>query len=100
MANRHSAFQRFPHPDGTACRDGQARQLAGLRARLDDCALSYLTALGRPDGSVRDALADTVDGISRLVRPGYTPLNMYPLTWLRFANLLAYAVDAALSTEP
>ncbi|MDH2410307.1 hypothetical protein ACG5V6_05605 [Streptomyces chitinivorans] len=96
MANRHSAFQRFPYPDCTLYPDDQAHRLADLHARLDTCALSYLTALGRPGGSAQDALADTISGIRRLVRPGCTPLNGYLLTWLRFANLLAYAVETGL----
>lgn len=91
VANRHSAFQRFPHPDETLSSDARVRQLADLRARLDACASSYLTSLGRTDGPASRELADTVHGIRSLVRPGYTPLNSYLLPWLRFAHLLAYA---------
>ncbi|WP_255951277.1 hypothetical protein [Streptomyces odontomachi] len=82
--------------DDTLAGDGRLRRLDDLRARLDACACAYLTDRGHLDHSTRIALAGTVRGISRLVRPGYAPLNAYLFPWLRFGHLLAYAseVDA------
>lgn len=99
VANRHSAFQRFPYPDETLSPDIEVRQLAHLHARLEDCAASYLKALGRPDRRTAAELTDTVHGIHSLTRPGYSPLNMYLLPWLRFANLLTYAAGAPFAIE-
>ncbi|OIK05061.1 hypothetical protein [Streptomyces monashensis] len=96
MANRHTAFRRSPFPDESLCRDDRGRQLTDLRARLDDCATSYLTNLGHVDAPARDALAETISGIERLVRPGRAPLNGDLLLWLRFANLVAYAATVPL----
>ncbi|MGW1889624.1 hypothetical protein ACWCP6_05080 [Streptomyces sp. NPDC002004] len=96
VANRHTAFQQFPHPDETLCRDSQSRQLADLHARLDGFATSYLTGLGHMDRPTQEALADTVNGIRSHVRPGYAPLNMYLLSWLRFADLLTYTAKVSL----
>ncbi|MFF4251408.1 hypothetical protein ACFY1L_09390 [Streptomyces sp. NPDC001663] len=91
MANRHSAFQRLPYPDETLSSDVQVRQLADLHAQLDACAASYLKALGHLDAPAAEQLVNTVHGIRSHTRPGYSPLNMYLLPWLRFADLLAYA---------
>ncbi|WP_181412589.1 hypothetical protein [Streptomyces griseorubiginosus] len=99
MAKRHSAFQHIPYPNETLSPDIEVRQLANLHARLDDCAASYLKALGRLDRRAAAELTDTVHGIRSLTRPGYSPLNMYLLQWLRFANLLTYATDASLASE-
>ena len=46
VANGHTTFRRSPYPDESLYRDSQARQLADLHARLDNCAASYLTNLG------------------------------------------------------
>ncbi|WP_143663561.1 hypothetical protein [Streptomyces sp. NRRL B-24085] len=99
VANRHSAFQRIPYPDETLSPDIEVRRLANLHARLEGCAASYLKALGRLDRRAAAELTDTVHGIRNLGRPGYSPLNMYLLPWLRFANLLTYAVDVSLAIE-
>ncbi|MGW0577236.1 hypothetical protein ACWD25_14960, partial [Streptomyces sp. NPDC002920] len=99
VANRHSAFRRFPYPDETLSPDIRVRQLADLHARLDACASSYLKALGLVDRPAAEHLADTVHGIRGLTRPGYAPLNGYTLRWLRFANLLAYAAEASSAIE-
>lgn len=96
VANHHTSFQRSPYPDETLSSDSQARQLADLHARLDVCASSYLSSLGHLDAPAREALADTIHGIRRHVRPGHAPLNGYLLAWLRFANLLAYATNARI----
>ncbi|MGW3012681.1 hypothetical protein ACWC9R_28135 [Streptomyces sp. NPDC001219] len=97
VANRHTAFRRSAYPDETLSSDTQARQLADLHARLDACASAYLTSLGRClNGRAQDELTHTIHGISRLNRPGYAPLNTYLLSWLGFANLLAYAAGARL----
>lgn len=99
VANRHSAFQRVPYPDETLSPDIDVRRLRRLHARLDDCASSYLTTLGRLDRPAAAELTDTVHSIRGLTRPGYSPLNMYLLPWLRFANLLTYAATASLAIE-
>ncbi|WP_157880165.1 hypothetical protein [Streptomyces natalensis] len=96
VADRHSAFQRFPYPDESLSSDAQARALADLHARLDACASSYLRALGRLDVPAKEELVDTIHGIRGLTRPGYAPLNMHVLPWLRFADLVAYAAAAPL----
>ncbi|MET9450979.1 hypothetical protein [Streptomyces cinerochromogenes] len=97
VANRHASFTRFPFPDPTLCTDGQARRLADLHARLDACARSYLTNVGRTDRPTRQALAEAVGALHGLVQPGYAPLNTYLLVWLRFATLLTYAAEAGTS---
>ncbi|MFJ4202434.1 hypothetical protein ACIP2Y_22800 [Streptomyces sviceus] len=100
VANRHSALQRIPRPDETLAPDIRIRQLADLHARLEDCASSYLETLGRRlDRSVAEELADIVQGIDRLIRPGYSPVNLYLLPWLRFANLLTYATEASAAVD-
>ncbi|WP_051797969.1 hypothetical protein [Streptomyces sp. NRRL S-337] len=96
VANRHSTFRHSAYPDETLSSDAQAQQLADLHARLDACASAYLTHLGRLNGPAQDELTDTIHGITHLTRPGYAPLNTYLLSWLRFANLLAYATAAHL----
>ncbi|MEU0816234.1 hypothetical protein [Streptomyces mirabilis] len=96
VANRHTAFQRFPFPDGSLYRDNQAQQPAAPHARLDSCATSYLANLGHVDAPTQDALAETILRIESLIRPGYAPLNGHLLVWLRFANLVAYAAAAPL----
>jgi hypothetical protein len=48
------------------------------------------------DAPAREALAETISGIERLVRPGWAPLNGDLLLWLRFANLVAYAAAVPL----
>ncbi|WP_327728038.1 hypothetical protein OG250_15125 [Streptomyces sp. NBC_00487] len=105
VANRHAAFRAFPFPDETLSSDPRVRRLADLHARLDAAASAYLEDLGRLDRLDRPAteeLADTVHGISSLTRPGYAPLNVHLLPWLRFARLLAYAyayADAYTDTD-
>ncbi|WP_427166196.1 hypothetical protein ACQF4J_18575 [Streptomyces sp. C1-1] len=99
VANRRSAFERFPYPDETLSPDVEVRQLAYLHARLEDSAASYLKALGRLDQPAAAELTDTVHGIRSPTRPGYSPLNMYLLPWLRFANLLTYAAHASFAIE-
>ncbi|MGV4982484.1 hypothetical protein ACVB8X_04675 [Streptomyces sp. NRAIS4] len=114
VANRHADFKRFPppdesrhhgrqatHHDGQAGRlADQAARLAGLHARLDACATAYLTGLGRMDRPARKALADCLDGIRALLRPGHAPLNSHLLVWQRFAVLLAYAADMSGGAPP
>ena len=95
VADRLSAFRRWPYPDGTLPPGAHVRLLADLHADLDTCASSYLSALGRIDGQTAEELARTVNRLHGLVRPGYTPLNTYLLPWLRFARLLAYAADVS-----
>ncbi|WP_159049266.1 hypothetical protein [Streptomyces canus] len=99
VANRHSAFQRIPYPDETLSPDIVVRQLGNLHARLEDCAACYLKALGRLDRRAASELTETVHGIRSLTRPGYSPLNMYLLQWLRFANLLTYASGVSFAIE-
>jgi hypothetical protein len=99
VANRHSAFQRLPYPDETLSPDIDVRRLSHLHARLDGCASSYLKTLGHLDRPAAAELTDTVHGIRGLTRPGYSPLNMYLLPWLRFANLLTYAAAASAGRE-
>ena len=84
VANRHTAFRSWPRPDATV----EAPRLAGLRARLDACAVAYLADLGRQGPEAAKELADTLDGIEALTRPGYAPLDH-----LRFGRLLAYAMS-------
>ncbi|MEI5134046.1 hypothetical protein RB199_20030 [Streptomyces libani] len=100
VANRHTAFRRSAYPDETLSSDTQTRQLADLHARLDACASAYLTSLGRLNGRAQDELTHTIHGISRLTRPGYAPLNTHLLSWLHFADLLAYATGAHLGHCP
>ncbi|MFF7640981.1 hypothetical protein [Streptomyces canus] len=99
VANRHSALQRIPRPDETLAPDIRIRQLADLHARLEDCASSYLVTLGRLDRPAAEKLADIVQGIDRLIRPGYSPVNLYLLPWLRFAHLLTYAIEASAAVD-
>ncbi|WP_460068856.1 hypothetical protein [Streptomyces sp. YKOK-I1] len=99
VANRHMAFRQFPYPDDTLSPDLQVRQLADLHTRLDASASAYLKALGRLDRPAAEELADTVQGMRTHIRPGYAPLNMYLLPWLRFANLLSYAATASSAIE-
>jgi hypothetical protein len=104
VANRQASFQRYPFPDETlhdvpneTLHDGaQARQLAGLRARLDNCARSYRTGLGRVGRPTHQSLADAVDGVRQHLRPGCAPLTTYLLVWLRFAALLTHAAETPL----
>ncbi|MBX7547437.1 hypothetical protein ABZX95_15945 [Streptomyces sp. NPDC004232] len=96
VANRHTAFRRSPFPDESLCLDDQVQQLTDLNARLDGCATLYLTNLGRVDAPTRDALAETISGIERLIRPGWAPLNGDLLLRLRFADLVAYAAAVPL----
>lgn len=88
VANRHSALQRIPRLDETLAPDIQIRQLADLLARLGGCASSYRETLGRLDRSAAEELAEIVRSIDGLARPGYSPVNLYLLPWLRFAKLL------------
>ncbi|MFF5918239.1 hypothetical protein ACFY8C_07830 [Streptomyces flavochromogenes] len=94
VANRRAAFLEVPHPDPSLLPDGLGHRLADLRGRLDACAADWLTALGRPDGPARDEPAGIAAGIHRHLTPGYGPLNVPLLQWLRFAELLDYAVKA------
>lgn len=99
VADRHAAFRQLPHPDATLTTDRQARQLADLHARLDASAAAYLTAPGRLDRRATEELTRTVDGITSHTVPGYAPLNVPLLQWLRFAHLLAYATTATPAVE-
>ncbi|WP_395362960.1 hypothetical protein ACHGLA_23145 [Streptomyces sp. YH02] len=94
VANRRTEFQRVPHPDPSLVSDDRARRLWELYGRLDACAAAYLTALGRPDDAVRGEAAGIVTGIRHHVAPGYAALNVPLFQWLRFAELLDYAVKA------
>ncbi|MFF4573405.1 hypothetical protein [Streptomyces sp. NPDC001410] len=98
VANRHTAFRRFPFPDESLLRDSQVPRLAGLHACLDSCAASYLTNLGRVDAATREALAEAISAIESLLRPGWAPLNGHLLVWLRFARLVAYAAAVPLGS--
>ncbi|MFF0199283.1 hypothetical protein [Streptomyces sp. NPDC005017] len=91
VADRHKAFRGLRYPDETLTTDGEGHRIAGLYARLDTSAHAYLSALGHLDRPAVEELAAVVDGITGHVRPGYSPLNMHLLPWLRFAGLLAYA---------
>ncbi|MFD7813600.1 hypothetical protein ACFV6E_11725 [Streptomyces sp. NPDC059785] len=95
VANGHAAFRQFPYPDETLSSDTRVRQLADLHAWLDASASAYLEALGRPASAAVAELTATIDAIDDLTAPGYAPLNGCLLPWLRFANLLAYAVAAS-----
>ncbi|MER6095185.1 hypothetical protein ABT154_04880 [Streptomyces sp. NPDC001728] len=94
VADGHRTFRRLPHPDPALVPEDRAQDLAELHGRLDACGTAYLTALGRPDDPVREELADTLAGIGRQLAPGYAPLDLPLLRWLRFAELLAYAASA------
>ncbi|WP_157878880.1 hypothetical protein [Streptomyces sp. CT34] len=93
VADRHRAFRRLPVPDGARSGDDRARRAAELHRCLDGCAAAYLANLGRLDGPARDALARTVGGIRRLLRPGRVPTDVPLAAWLRLAELLAYAAE-------
>ncbi len=95
VAQSHILFASRPSPEETFAGDAETRRLSDLHAALDTCACMYLTGVGHLDRATRGVLAETVRGIDRLVRPGYAPLNVYLLAWLRFARLLEYAADAS-----
>ncbi|MFF1720408.1 hypothetical protein [Streptomyces sviceus] len=99
VANRHSALQRIPPPDETLALDIQIRQLADLHARLECCGSSYLETLGRLDRSAAEELAEFVQGLDGLIRPGYSPVNLYLMPSLRFAKLLTYATEASTAVD-
>ncbi|MCX5228292.1 hypothetical protein [Streptomyces sp. NBC_00233] len=92
VANRRAAFLQVPRPDPSLRSDDLRGRLMDLHGRLDACAAAYLTALGRVDD--RDGPAGILAGIHRHLTPGYAPLNVPLLQWLRFAELLDYAVKA------
>ncbi|WP_055603774.1 hypothetical protein [Streptomyces aureus] len=94
VANRRAAFLQVPHPDPSLLTGDLRGRLMELHGRLDTCAADCLTALGRPDGPSRDEPAAVAAGIRRHLTPGYGPLNVPLLQWLRFAELLDYAVRA------
>lgn len=81
VANRHTAFRSWPA-------SVEESPLAELHARLDACAVAYLADLGRQGPDAAKELADTLDGIEALTRPGFAPLD-----YLRFGRLLAYAMS-------
>ncbi|MFJ2936355.1 hypothetical protein ACIO8G_26805 [Streptomyces sp. NPDC087219] len=94
VANRRTAFLEVPRPDPSLLPDGLGPRLADLHGRLDACAAAYLTALGRVDAPSREEPGDIVAGIHRHLTPGHAPPNVPLLRWLRFAELLDYAVKA------
>ncbi|WP_435974352.1 hypothetical protein [Streptomyces sp. Qhu_M48] len=95
VANRRAAFLGGPAPDPS---DDLQGRLADLHGRLDACAAAYLGALGQVDG--RDGPGDVIAGIRQHLTPGFAPLNVALLPWLRFAELLDYAVKAAAAPHP
>ncbi|MFE5946303.1 hypothetical protein [Streptomyces sp. NPDC056480] len=100
VANRRAAFLEVPHPDPSLLPDGLRGPLMDLHGRLDACAAAYLTALGRVDGPAREEPGGIVAGIHRHLAPGHAPPNVPLLRWLRFAELLDYAVKAAAAPHP
>ncbi|MFD3994188.1 hypothetical protein [Streptomyces sp. NPDC058583] len=101
VAARRTAFLEFPHPDPSLFSDGLGHRFAELHGRLDACAAAYLAALGQPDGPTRDESAGIVADLHRQLGPGFAPLNVPLLQWLRLAELLDYAVKAtAVSHAP
>ncbi|MCB8902759.1 MULTISPECIES: hypothetical protein [unclassified Streptomyces] len=94
VATSRTAFLKLPHPDPTLLSDDLGHRFADLHGRLDACAAAWLAALGQPDGPTRDESAGIVADIRRRISPGHAPLNVPLLQWLRFAELLDYAVKA------
>ncbi|MFF9069144.1 hypothetical protein ACF09E_27675 [Streptomyces sp. NPDC014891] len=95
VADRRAAFLAVPRPDPSM--DPRGR-LADLHGRLDACAAAYLGALGQVDDP--DAPGDVVADIRRHLTPGFAPLNVALLPWLRFATLLEYAAQAGAGPHP
>ncbi|MBO2451405.1 hypothetical protein J4573_30245 [Actinomadura barringtoniae] len=83
----------LPLPDAGVVPGEWLERCVTLRGVLDALAVEYLARVGASD-SLAERVGAVRGDLRELVRNGHRPVNVPVYPWVRFADLLAYAVGA------